>query len=76
MKIMARRKSNGFSDLLTCLIVVAIIGGIITYWYIIIPAILILVVLIFWGKSKGKTTSTVKKAHSNKPVNEFKRIEK
>lgn len=35
-----------------------------------------LVVLIFWGKSKGKTTSTVKKAHSNKPVNEFKRIEK
>ena len=33
MKIMARRKSNGFSDLLTCLIVVAIIGGIITYWY-------------------------------------------
>lgn len=23
-----------------------------------------------------KTTSTVKKAHSNKPVNEFKRIEK
>ena len=43
---------------------------------VIIPAILILVVLIFWGKSKGKTTSTVKKAHSNKPVNEFKRIEK
>lgn len=69
---MARRKSNGFSGLLTCLIIATIIGSIITYWYIIIPAILILVVLIFWGKS----TSTVKKAHSNKPVNEFKRIEK
>ena len=73
---MARRSSKGFSGLLTCLIIATIIGSIITYWYIIIPAILILVVLIFWGKSKGKTTSTVKKAHSNKPVNEFKRIEK
>lgn len=51
---MARRKSNGFSGLLTCLIIATIIGSIITYWYIIIPAILILVVLIFGENQKEK----------------------
>lgn len=59
---MARRSSNGFSGLLTCLIIATIIGSIITYWYIIIPAILILVVLIFWVKPKKKTMSTVNKS--------------
>lgn len=73
---MARRKSNGFSGLLTCLIIATIIGSIITYWYIIIPAILILVVLIFWVKPKKKTMSTVNKSYANESVNELKHIEK
>lgn len=59
---MARRKSNGFSGLLTCLIIATIIGSIITYWYIIIPAILILVGFDIFGKIKRKNNINCKKS--------------